>query len=613
MRSYSSNKELRSLAEKLYEPGQDIDGVPDVPLTSLARAIRRRSLLRSSKSPLHPRRLSMNRIILFRLLALAFTFILIVAPVRHVAARQRGVGVRIKVEGGQTVELYKGSYALVVGVSDYAAGWPKLPGVKKDVEAVSVALERHGFQVTKVENPDSAQLEKSFKEFIDTHGQQPDNRLVFYFAGHGHTVKRSYGEEMGYIVPSDAPLPAKDEAGFKSRAMDMQQMETYARRIDAKHALFVFDSCFSGSLFALSRAVPDSIGYKTSRPVRQFITSGSADEQVPDRSIFREQFVEALGGEADGNKDGYVTGSELGEFLQDKVVNYTRNSQHPQYGKIRNTNLDKGDFVFALPNTLKPPVVANTNPTTAQPETATSPADPTAVELAFWDTIKSSTEPEDFKAYLKEYPNGRFAALARLRTQSPTTKLPDEITAHLLSGKNITAKPTGKTPGYDDLINRANAAISSSDFPGAILNAQQAVQLDPQQPTAYSILGTLALYYNRDMKIAEQAMRAAIERGGAAPFRIYHSHNPDFSQFCEGSFFITKTSVSFKADDGRDTFDADDSNIKEAKINRLVGTQVGAFHLKPVREINGHTNFNLAPKTRSKDEALLIIRLIEAY
>jgi formylglycine-generating enzyme required for sulfatase activity len=131
-------------------------------------------------------------------------------------------------------------------------------------------------------------------------------------------------------------------------------MEVYARRIDAKHALFVFDSCFSGSLFALSRAVPAVIGYKTARPVRQFITSGTADETVPDQSVFRRQFVAALAGKADGNGDGYVTGAELGEYLQDRVTNYTYNAQHPQYGKIRDPLLDEGDFVFRVAKAAPP-------------------------------------------------------------------------------------------------------------------------------------------------------------------------------------------------------------------------------------------------------------------
>ncbi len=36
-------------------------------------------------------------------------------------------------------------------------------------------------------------------------------------------------------------------------------------------------------------------------------------------------------------------------------------------------------------------------------------------ELAFWESIKNSTQAEDYEAYLKAYPNGRFAPLARVR------------------------------------------------------------------------------------------------------------------------------------------------------------------------------------------------------
>jgi hypothetical protein len=160
---------------------------------------------------------------------------------------------------------------------------------------------------------------------------------------------------MGYIIPTTSPNPNRDLNGFLDSAMDMRQIGVYAQRIRSKHALFLFDSCFSGSLFALSRAVPENISYKTTKPVRQFITSGSADEQVPDTSIFRQQFVAALSGEGGTDGDHYVTTKELGEFLQNTVVNYSRNAQHSQYGKIRNPNLDKGDFVFALPKAATAP------------------------------------------------------------------------------------------------------------------------------------------------------------------------------------------------------------------------------------------------------------------
>ncbi len=256
--------------------------------------------------------------------------------------------VLIKDKQGKQVCLYNESYALVIGASRYTNGWPKLAGVRKDVKLVTGILEEHGFKVISVNDPDNEQLADAFKDFINQYGRKEENRLLFYFAGHGHTLKQSYGDEMGYIIPVDAPDPEKDLDSFMEKSMDMQQIEVFAKRIQSKHAIFLFDSCFSGSLFALSRAIPKSITYKTSKPVRQFITSGSAEETVPDKSTFREQFVAALEGEGDVNEDGYVTGTELGQFLQDTVINYTHESQHPQYGKIRNRNLDKGDFVFAL-------------------------------------------------------------------------------------------------------------------------------------------------------------------------------------------------------------------------------------------------------------------------
>ncbi|HST54244.1 MAG TPA: hypothetical protein VLJ61_19715 [Pyrinomonadaceae bacterium] len=205
-------------------------------------------------------------------------------------------------------------------------------------------------------------------------------------------------------------------------------------------------------------------------------------------------------------------------------------------------------------------------------------------------------------------------------TRSLVGAITEKSTAETASNNNAGNSPFGPAadnrnngPDYDDLIDRANASATANDFAGALRYAQQAAQLDPQQPTAYSIIGTIALYYGQNVNTAEQAMRAAIERGGAAAFHVYHDHDGGFTQYCEGSFFITKTGVSFKANDGRDTFETEDSNIKELKINTLMGAQYGAFHIKPIQPINGRNNFNFAPNTRSKAEADLIIRLIKAY
>jgi adenylate cyclase len=54
-----------------------------------------------------------------------------------------------------------------------------------------------------------------------------------------------------------------------------------------------------------------------------------------------------------------------------------------------------------------------------QPAAEAAVADPevSAVELAFWDTVKDSANPEMYSAYLARYPEGAFAPLAKVRLE----------------------------------------------------------------------------------------------------------------------------------------------------------------------------------------------------
>ena len=73
-----------------------------------------------------------------------------------------------------------------------------------------------------------------------------------------------------------------------------------------------------------------------------------------------------------------------------------------------------GDFLF-VPRTI----VATPS---APPSAGTSAAAPAGdagqqIELAFWQSIQSSEDAADFEEYLRQYPNGHFAGLARNRLQ----------------------------------------------------------------------------------------------------------------------------------------------------------------------------------------------------
>lgn len=216
--------------------------------------------------------------------------------------------VKLQVPSGGSVDLYQGSYALVIGVSKYQDNaWIDLNSVQADVDAVMRTLEEQGFIVQTVMNPTESMLRDQFEDFIDAYGYEPENRLLFYYAGHGHTQERN-GRQFGYLVPADAPDPYSNKREFSRKALKMEQIRSWARQIESKHALFVFDSCFSGSVFQSRAAlVPEDISFSTTKPVRQFIAAGTADQTVPAESVFRPLFIRGINGKADYDKDGYVT------------------------------------------------------------------------------------------------------------------------------------------------------------------------------------------------------------------------------------------------------------------------------------------------------------------
>ncbi|MEL6438730.1 MAG: GUN4 domain-containing protein [Cyanobacteria bacterium J06621_8] len=217
------------------------------------------------------------------------------------------------------------------------------------------ALKQRGFNVIVTENPTSQELRDTVNRFIGEYGYDKNNRLVIFFAGHGMTID----ETEGYIVPSDAPDPIINEPGFFRLAISMEDVMAWARRIRSHHALFLFDSCFSGTLFETkSKPNPNDayIRTLTAKPVRQFLTAGDAEEEVPAGNDFVRLFIQGLDGEADINRDGYVTGLEIGTFVQTTLPGLTGNVQSPQYGKIQNVRLRQGDIVF---RSLTKPVAFN--------------------------------------------------------------------------------------------------------------------------------------------------------------------------------------------------------------------------------------------------------------
>ena len=252
---------------------------------------------------------------------------------------------------GRKVGGYDASYALLVWVSDYENDliWPDLPRIPEEMKALRKALTHQGFHIEELSNPNGKQLKNGIDQFLNNYGNNPNHRILVFFSGHGYTLNTPAGGKRPYLIPANAPSPDKVQ-NFLWYAYDLSVLVTKAEGLFAHHAMFAFDSCFAGDLFA-SRNIqqtPQHISALTMKPVRQFITAGDAGQTVPGESIFTPAFIAALQTNKAETRpsDGYITGLELFNYVNNTVRMYTRGANTPRWANIGTRPGEEGDFVF---------------------------------------------------------------------------------------------------------------------------------------------------------------------------------------------------------------------------------------------------------------------------
>ena len=245
---------------------------------------------------------------------------------------------------------YGDSYAIVVGIDSYPK-WPKLQYAVRDADAIRETLITSlGFPADKVfslRNQDAtrAGILALFHEKLVHANIKKNDRVFFFFAGHGATKKLSSGRDLGYIVPYDS-----DPTQVASDAIPMTEVQNLAESLAAKHVMFVMDACYSG--LGLTRGAPSSnfLRDNARRIGRQMLTAGGADQMVADggpngHSVFTWALLQGLAGKADLNGDGLITATELAAYIAPAVANAA--PQTPAFGSLPGS--EGGDFVFELP------------------------------------------------------------------------------------------------------------------------------------------------------------------------------------------------------------------------------------------------------------------------
>jgi formylglycine-generating enzyme required for sulfatase activity len=252
-------------------------------------------------------------------------------------------------------------HALLIGISHYAdSDWPQLDDIPLQLEALQAGLKDHFETIEVRQDLDARQLWQTIDRFIRSHGNDSDARLFVYYAGHGYTeVISQYNENRGYITGTDTPstrrgtLQAYNES--RLRAVSMLQISSLLREVLARHVLFVFDSCFAGTIFTTrSESEPprilssETVARLMEQPARAFITAGRASERVPSHSPIPELLLAALGGAADPYNQGVTSATAIGMYLKYAISQMTGVALTPQEGKLPDPAFAQGDFLFRI-------------------------------------------------------------------------------------------------------------------------------------------------------------------------------------------------------------------------------------------------------------------------
>ncbi len=243
--------------------------------------------------------------------------------------------------------IYNRRRALIIGINKYKNVSP-LSHAANDANSIAEIL-KNKFNFVKEEiiilSDETAtkdNIVKQFHSFTQTN-TDPDDKLLIFFAGHGHTITGNRGE-IGFLVPVDG-TPANT-----STLIRWDDLTRNAELIRAKHILFIMDACYGG--LAVTRA--PTVGSRRflkdmcQRFSRQVVTAGKADESVADaggplagHSIFTGHLLEGLNGAA-ASETGIITANSIMAYVYEKVGNDTHSHQTPHYGYVEGD----GDFIF---------------------------------------------------------------------------------------------------------------------------------------------------------------------------------------------------------------------------------------------------------------------------
>jgi hypothetical protein len=326
-------------------------------------------------------------------------------------------------------------WALVIGVDKYAdTQITTLGGSSNDAKTLADALTKYaGFppdQVFVLATDQPAERQPTRGNILRRLSNlaasvPPDGLLLVSFAGHG--MERS---NQAFLLPSDAQV-SNDVNLLELTAINVSQMKDFIRKTGVGQVVLILDACRNDPVGRANADNPLTSAYVRgfnfdirNKEVSAFATlyatavgQRAYEFKEKGQGYFTWELIEGLKGGA-ANERGEVTLEGLLRYVQEHVPKHVladlgAGKDQKPFAEIGGYRADQ--LVIAV--VPKSALAGGETGSTQVPGIAR--VDPAAFEISYWDTIKNSTDPEDFRSYLRKYPEGQFSDLARRRANLP--------------------------------------------------------------------------------------------------------------------------------------------------------------------------------------------------
>lgn len=375
------------------------------------------------------------------------------------------------------IETQKNRYALIIGNANYP-GVP-LNNTLNDAKSMASTLKLLDFDVQVFTNLNFDGMNKAIRDYGNKLLANPDSAGLFYFAGHGVSVKG-----VNYLIPIGREFKSEGDIEDGSISVDM-----VLRRLEegnTKIGFVVLDACrnnpfgksakrtltiLDGGLARMNAPSGTLIAYATA-------PGSTASDGTGQNGLYTMHLVRTL-------RTPGLSAEQVFKRTRESVEKDSLNEQSPR----EESSLKGEDFYFL-------------------PVDEARKVNPEAVELTYWEAIKSSEDANDFQAYLKDYPKGKYLALAKNALQRIAHQANNDPglglagAAYTALGRNESERaedlfkqlaqsqrPEDKARGLEGL---AELALAKNDLALAEKSVDDALKLRPQSSYALFIKARIA-------------------------------------------------------------------------------------------------------------------------